>query len=438
MTLLDFVNIPASIKESEIDIGNPPGEYEAFIYEFTNLHNGKKYIGSHKGKIGDGYWHSSESEEFNKVFSSETEVLQYKILRYGSWSFVQSMETRLLRIVDASKNSLYYNRNKGMKTSTKGTPPDVVLVNELVTKIENKDGLVVTYEKTKDVAKLKKLQVRFEEDKDHRREIKERINDAGNTSKCSPVVVYEGRGKHGEDIVGDGNHTILGALDSKHGAIIPIVRIPKNVHEIYTDEELNAVGNLLNKKPDVVKKPVTINDAVKQLEMSCEGVSLEDFEQDEDQYRKLLKTMGFTGDQIKRIFKKVKESIIRGEFLKKNKLWIDWSLPSHNQHLVSTVEAFKTSTQTSISLTSKMIKWDNIVNALYTEEVLAKAQGIKPKKKMMVVVHHKSPGDEKDWKINLQPRILNMIDWLFTNQGFEITLYEMPTTMTNNPFLKHE
>ena len=34
-------------------IKNPPEKYEAFLYRFTNLENSKKYIGIHKGFVGD-------------------------------------------------------------------------------------------------------------------------------------------------------------------------------------------------------------------------------------------------------------------------------------------------------------------------------------------------------------------------------------------------
>ena len=34
-------------------IKKPPEKYEAFLYRFTNLENSKKYIGIHKGFVGD-------------------------------------------------------------------------------------------------------------------------------------------------------------------------------------------------------------------------------------------------------------------------------------------------------------------------------------------------------------------------------------------------
>ena len=47
-----YLDIPSV---TEVSIKEPPKSYEAFIYKWTNLVNNRKYIGSHKGKIGDGY-----------------------------------------------------------------------------------------------------------------------------------------------------------------------------------------------------------------------------------------------------------------------------------------------------------------------------------------------------------------------------------------------
>ena len=51
----------------ETNYGDVLKEYEAFVYRFTNLENDKKYVGYHKGTVGDGYWNSSTCDEFKKV-----------------------------------------------------------------------------------------------------------------------------------------------------------------------------------------------------------------------------------------------------------------------------------------------------------------------------------------------------------------------------------
>ena len=49
----NIMKIPSVV---EVDIPEPPKMYEAFIYRWTNKSKGgKKYLGSHKGFVGDGY-----------------------------------------------------------------------------------------------------------------------------------------------------------------------------------------------------------------------------------------------------------------------------------------------------------------------------------------------------------------------------------------------
>lgn len=300
--------------------------------------------------------------------------------------------------------------------------------------------MTVTIEQVKDVAKLKRLQTRFVEDEAHKREIKERIEDAGgDTSNCSPIVVYEGRGANGEDVVGDGNHTLAAASEAKHCVVVPVLRVPKEVHEMYTDDELVGVGNLLNKQPDVIKKPVSADDAVKHIERTLKaGVTLEQFAKDEHAHRHYLQLCGFTTRKITGIINKVKQSIQKQQFLRANKLWIDYTKDVNKKILESKTEGFKTADTMAISVSSAMFKWDNILNTLFAHTEEKGKNRIKQKDKMVVVVHHSTPDKERDWKVNIQPQILNKIDFFFTKLGYDIRIYEMPTTMTNNPFLNHE
>ena len=45
----------ASIDDSVLDSNTQ--SYEAYVYEYTNIENGKKYIGSKKGVFDGSYWH---------------------------------------------------------------------------------------------------------------------------------------------------------------------------------------------------------------------------------------------------------------------------------------------------------------------------------------------------------------------------------------------
>ena len=443
MSLFNFIEAPKSIKQDEIVVATPPSKYEAFLYRYTHLNNGKMYVGIHKGVPGDGYWHSSKNKEFNSEFSSVNPVFRLEILRYGSYDAMQLAESRILNSVNAKENSMYYNGSNGTGLYL-NSPPDVDLMEALADKIAKRDGLAVTIEPVEDIAVLKRLQVRLEEDEAHKREIRERIEDAGgNTSGCSPVVIYERRGPNGEDIIGDGNHTVLAASEAKHCTTIPVIRIPKSIHQEYTDAELKGVGGLLNKKPETLKKANTPDDAIKQLEdVVSNGVTLEQFSSDEHSHRRYLQACGFTNKQITKIISKVKKSIERQEFLKANKLWIDYTKKPHKDILEKTTDGYRTSDQMAIHVSSAMFKWDNLLNTMFahTEETKKRGERNKVKHKMVVVVHHKTNKNYESWKQDIQPQILNKINFFFKPLGYSVTIHEMPTTMTNNPFmdLTHE
>jgi hypothetical protein len=83
--------------------------YAGFIYEWTNKLNGKKYIGSHIGKIDDGYTGSGTA--FIKAYRKYgSDSFSRAILEYvEDISLIKSIEERYLKSVDAKNNRLYYN-----------------------------------------------------------------------------------------------------------------------------------------------------------------------------------------------------------------------------------------------------------------------------------------------------------------------------------------
>ena len=63
----------------EVEIPTPPAHYESYLYLFTNLQNGKKYLGIHKGLVYDGYYHTSKNPEFLPDFFSAIWKKQRKL-----------------------------------------------------------------------------------------------------------------------------------------------------------------------------------------------------------------------------------------------------------------------------------------------------------------------------------------------------------------------
>jgi hypothetical protein len=421
--MLNISNTPPSIKE--VFIGDEPPIYEGYLYRFTNLDDNKVYVGIHKGYVGDGYWHSSTDIEFNKIFSNSSSNLKFEILEYGDYDAMTVSEHKILKQNDARNNPMFINKTNG---SPKYYTPDVGMMKDLAQKVLDKQ-FPITIESVYDIYQLARLQVRFEEDREHKNEIQQRIEDAGgNTDDCSPIVIYEGR-QSGKDIVGDGNHTLNAANDAKHCTEVPVIRIPKEIHEQYTNEELIGVSNLLNKKAKVVKKSIGEMDAVKYIV----GLSNKGTPYDSNSNKEYLGECGFTKKQIGSILRKSKVEIEKNNLALANKLWIDYKSKTHKPTLDATVEGFRDTNTISLVYSSAMFKWDNIFNSIFSHTVFnPKTKSYdKTKNNVVITVYHPNPKAEENWKMVHQPDALRKLKYYLSPLGYTFKIHEMVSSMTN-------
>lgn len=421
--MLKLSNTPKSIKE--IEIGNEPSIYEGYLYRFTNLDDNRVYVGIHKGYVGDGYWHSSTDDEFNKIFSNPSSNLKFEILEYGDYAQMTQSEHSILKKNNAKSNPMFINKTNG---SPKFYQPDVEMMKELAQRILNKE-FPITLESVYDVYNLPRLQVRFQEDRDHKNEIQQRIEDAGgSTEDCSPIVIYEGR-QSSVDIVGDGNHTLNAANDAKHCSLVPVIRIPKEVHEQYTNEELLGVSNLLNKKQKIVKKSISVDDAVKYIV----GLYSKGTPYDSKGNKEYLEACEFTKKQIGVILRKSKIEIEKNNLALAHRLWIDYKSKPHKQTLDATVEGFRDSNTISLAYSSAMFKWDNIFNSIFadTKENPKTKQYEKTKSNVVITVYHPNPTAEENWKMIHQPDALRKLKYYLTPLGYTFKIHEMVSSISN-------
>jgi hypothetical protein len=421
--MLTTKNTPPSIKE--VHIGGEPKIYEGYLYRFTNLDDNRVYVGIHKGYVGDGYWHSSTDSEFNKIFSNSSSNLKFEILEYGDYNEMTVSERKILKDNDAKNNPLFINKSNG---SAKFTQPDVEMMKELSNRILNCE-FSITKESVDDVYPLPRLQVRYEEDRDHKIEIQQRIEDAGgNTDDCSPIVIYEGR-QSGNDVVGDGNHTLNAAKDAKHCSEINVIRVPKEVHEQYTNQELKGVSNLLNKKPKIVKKPMSSADGIKYIV----GTYNEGTPHDSIGNKEYLDACGFTKKQIGFILKKAKEEIDAKNMALANLLWIDYKSRTHKPTLDATVDGFRDSNTISLVYSSAMFKWDNIYNSIFAHTTYnAKTKNYdKTKSNVVITVYHPTPQSEENWRTQHQPDAYRKLKYFLSPLGYTYKIHEMVSTITN-------
>lgn len=421
--MLNISNTPKSIKE--VHIGEEPKIYEGYLYRFTNLNDDKIYVGVHKGYVGDGYWHSSTDSEFNKIFSDSFSNLKFEILEYGNYDEMTVSERKILKDSDAKNNPLFINKSNG---SAKFTQPDVDMMKDLASKILN-GKFKLTKESVDDVYELARLQVRYEEDREHKIEIQQRIEDAGgNTDKCSPIVIYEGR-QSGKDVVGDGNHTLNSAKDAKHCSEVPVIKIPKEVHERYTNQELKGVSNLLNKKPEIIKKAMSVDDGVKYII----GTYSEGTPHDSNGNKEYLEACGFTKKQVGAILKKAKVEIDKSNLALANKLWIDYKSKTHKPTIDATVEGFRDTNTISLVYSSAMFKWDNIFNSIFAHTKYSEKTKLHEptKTNLIITVYHPNPIAEENWKMVHQPDALRKLKYWLTPRGYSFKINEMPSTIVN-------
>jgi hypothetical protein len=419
-----FANKPESVKD--VQLGNMPTTYEGYLYRFTDMDTNRVYVGVHKGYVGDGYWHSSQNKEFNKLLSNTDSNLKFEILEYGDYNQMTVSEHKILSEADAKNNPMYFNLTNG---APKYKPIDVDKVKELVARIENGEFTLDTKESIEEVSKYFKLQVRFLENPEHVREISEKIDDAGgNTDKCNPVVVAKAR-QAGNNVIIDGNHTVAGILKSKHGRDVIVAVIPEDVHNEYTNEELIAVGNLLNRPSDVVKQRASKLDMIKYIQTQhLKGVPVND-----SSNKEFLKEMKFTNKQIKSILLEAQKEIDKDDLKKANQLWIDYTTGSGKKALEAKKDSTKDKDTMCIALSSAMFKWDNIFNHIFSETEIDKKTKSreKTKSKLVILVHHNGPAAEDKWKQDYQPDAIAKLKYFLHPLKYTFQIIEMQTTITN-------
>ena len=99
-----------SIRNLDISKANGFG-YEAFVYEITNIQDGKKYIGYHSESFDGSYWGSPTDKYFLDIlYSGDRPLLDYKIVATGLKKDMQNLESKLLSEVKAKSNPDYYNK----------------------------------------------------------------------------------------------------------------------------------------------------------------------------------------------------------------------------------------------------------------------------------------------------------------------------------------
>ena len=286
----------ASIDDSVLDSNTLP--YEAYVYEYTNIENNKKYIGSKKGMFDGSYWHSSQNYEFCRIFSEDKPLLNLQIINYGFYSDMKNLEHNMQSEVSAHVNPMYYNG--AIAPSGNKEVIDIEKCKSIVKILQNKIlNSEYKFEDKTDISKLTRLQVRTIDDSEHITAIVDRMLETG-LDDAQPILIWEESATDETDLVGDGGHTILAALRVLNINRLKVIRMPRSfvVDNNINEMELRQIGLMMNPISKVRKKETEKDDAIKQLLLiRSRGIELSG-----SQYiRDLLRSLGFYGRKITKL-----------------------------------------------------------------------------------------------------------------------------------------
>ena len=253
------------------------GRYDAYVYKYTNVTNGKWYVGWHQGMFDGTYWHSSKNKEFIKIFSGLEAVLNLEILSTGLIIDMKNLESKILTDQKVKKNQLSYN-GAGSPTGNKELI-DIDKCHEFIEFLENRiKNEEVQEENFEDIENLPKLQVRAKgESGEHINRIRDGIRETG-LAKQNPVLIWEEvEPKTKSDMIGNGNHTIKAISGLKNINRIKTTRVTQEEINDWNlnFDEMRYIGNLLNPKAEVPKLETDEDDAIKiLLGLKEKGVSI--------------------------------------------------------------------------------------------------------------------------------------------------------------------
>ena len=364
----------------EVNIADPPisgydplDEDSGFLYKFTNLANQKIYLGIHKGRVDDGYWNSSENDEFRGDFGHPDSTWKYEVLDYGSYIDMTVVEHTILKQNKAVKNDKFYNDSNGSPMKEMRTVSRLE-IKRLAEEINSNEypTVMMDVEELLNKDNCRRLQSRAIDSDENIRDIKTDIDDnAGRTKDMDLwVVLVEDRTYQGINkqywLVG-GNHTLQAVKSSKHGTHVK------------------------------AKRPIN------------------DPENDE-----LLKDYGFNSRQRESVRKQAKVLVDTHDDEMIGKVWINWKTPKYEPILNGMIEDRRDKFTMVLTATSGKFNIGTILSKVRHLEMEALANKRKPKKKLVIFVTHPNKTSRDKW--NTHDLKINQEDlmWCFDDKNIDL------------------
>ena len=230
----DWDNVWDNANHLEIDRGEEPMDYKAYVYEH--------------------------------IFNYKKNQMKTIILDYGNKNDMYNLERDLHIKYNVDVDDKYFNLQKS------GGAYKTIQVDDLEDikkRILNREFTKDTKENIEDLHNElipQRLQNRTSEDEKNVRDIRDSIRDEESTKFCEPVRVR--LDKNSKRKMFDGNTTLMGAYlarDKVKGGSIEVDEIPYDIAKLFTDDEFNELGVLLNRKPKVTKRPCSKDDVAARI-----------------------------------------------------------------------------------------------------------------------------------------------------------------------------
>lgn len=408
----DFYKIPSM---KEVDLGNQPTAYEAYLYLIKDIITGSKYLGVHK--LSDKvYWTSMKHLEGLKILQGDEKRIKYQILEYGDYSTMKNKEADEIDKHDAVRSPEFWNQMQGHYHKEKMR---LDLVKEIVSNIKSgKYGTQI--ESVEELIKIPTWQVRNEEYVPSLlKYIKIKIREVGGSTKnCNPIIILENRLNSKlysiTDLRIDGGHTLKGA-HSENSINIKTIRIPFEVHSDLSHSEVEMIATLLNKDEEIRKEP----NSKETLAKTIFGFWLRSrLMIDSDENIQFLKDSGKDSTERKDILKKAEE--LKKSYLYEtlqNVVLIDYQ-EADKDILSETVTNHTTDTNLAISQSSSALRWDRACEKLQDDDI--------GRKHLIYCVYHSSFIAAEELWIDEEMKLRERLDfWLIPN-GFTYDIIEMP------------
>lgn len=247
--------------DNNIDTNEP---YEAFLYRVDVQHvdtsDVRHYLGWHSGQIEDvyalKYFHSSTNSEFKSDLETSPMIINH-ILCSGTKEEMATMETRMLKQVNAVKNPKYYNKSNGGGKFSKNFTVDLSKITKIYQNSLTNVYPKTFYSKEKLNALLSEghfIQVRGDmRDDDYISELKLIFN-GQKAEFTDPIFMLMDKDPDAYGKIISGNQRTRAAVNVATMNGLYAVEIPYEVWSEFSEPEIQAFGLMCNKKEGKTQK----------------------------------------------------------------------------------------------------------------------------------------------------------------------------------------